>query len=69
MSTSSTNAKLVIIGDSIIVNFDKCSDVFDRFFLPFRTLNVGISGHKIQNVLWRVFNDFTSVSGIRHYSL
>ena len=62
MSTSSTNAKLVIIGDSIIVNFD-------RFFLPFRTLNVGISGHKIQNVLWRVFNDFTSVSGIRHYSL
>ena len=56
MSTSSTNAKLVILGDSIIVNFDKCSDIFDRFFLPFRTLNVGISGHKIQNVLWRVFN-------------
>ena len=56
MSTSSTSAKLVIIEDSIIVNFDKCSDIFDRFFLPFRTLNVGISGHKIQNVLWRVFN-------------
>ena len=56
MSTPSTNAKLVLIGDSIIANFDKCSDNFDKFFLPFRTLNFGISGDKIQNVLWRVYN-------------
>ena len=28
----------------------------DKFFLPFRTLNFGISGDKIQNVLWRVYN-------------
>ena len=56
MSTSSSNAKLVIIGDSIIANCDKCSDIFDKFFLPFRTLNFGISGDKIQNVLWRVYN-------------
>ena len=54
MSTSSTNAKLVLIGDSIFANFDKCSDIFDKFFLFFRTLNFGISGDKIQNVLWRV---------------
>ena len=27
-----------------------------RFFLPFSTLNFGISGGKIQNVLWRVCN-------------
>ena len=51
ISTSSTSAKLVLIGDSIIVNFDKCSDIFDKFILPFRTLNLGISGDKIQNVL------------------
>ena len=56
MSTSSTNAKLVLIGDSIIANFDKCSDIFDKFFLPFHTLNFGISEDKIQNVLWRVYN-------------
>ena len=56
MSTPSTNAKLVLIGDSIIANFDKCSDNFDKFFLPLRTLNFGISGDKIQNVLWRVYN-------------
>ena len=55
MSTSSTNAKLVLIGDSI-ANFDKCSDIFDKFFLHFRTLNFGISGDKIQNVLWRECN-------------
>ena len=56
MSTSSTIAKLVLIGDSIIANFDKCSDIFDKLFLPFRTLSFGISGDKIQNVLWRVYN-------------
>ena len=56
MSTSSTIAKLVLIGDSIIANFDKCSDIFDKFFLPFRTLNFGISKDKIKNVLWRVYN-------------
>ena len=56
MSTSSTNAKLVLIGDSIIANFDKCSNIFDKFFLLFRTLNFDISVDKIQNVLWRVYN-------------
>ena len=56
ISTSFTNAKLVLIGGSIIANFDKCSDIFDKFFLPFHTLNFGISEDKIQNVLWRVYN-------------
>ena len=56
MSTSSTNAKFLLIGDSIIANFDKCSDIFDKFFLHFRTLHLGISGDKIQNILWRVCN-------------
>ena len=51
MSQSSTNAKLILIGDSIIANFDKCRNIFDEFFLPFHTLNFGISGDKIQNVL------------------
>ena len=56
LSTSSTNAKLVLIGDSIIANFDKCSNIFDKFFLPFCTLNFGFNGDKIQNVLWHLCN-------------
>ena len=55
MPTSSTNAKLVLIGDSVIANFDKCSNIFDKFFLPFHTPNFGIRD-KIQNVLWHVYN-------------
>ena len=39
MSISSTNAKLVLIEDSIIANFNKCSNIFHKFFLPFRTLD------------------------------
>ena len=56
MSTSSTNAKLVLIGDSVIANIDKCNSIFDKCFLSFRTLNFGINGDKIKNVLWRVCN-------------
>ena len=56
LSMSSTNAKLVLIGDSIIESFDKCNDIFNKFFLSFRTVNFGISGDKIQNVLWCVCN-------------
>ena len=56
MSTSSSNAESVLIRDSIIANFDKCSDIFDKFFLPFHTLNFGISRDKIQNILWCVYN-------------
>ena len=55
-STSSTNVKLVLIGDSFIANSDKCNNIFDEFFLPFRTLNFSISRGKIQNVLWHVCN-------------
>ena len=31
VSTSFTSAKLVLIGDSIIANFDKYSNIFDNF--------------------------------------
>ena len=58
MSKSSTNTKLVLIGDSIIANFDKCKDIFDKFLMPFCTLDFGISGDKTQNVLWRVIMSY-----------
>ena len=53
---SSTNSKLVLLGDSIVANFSKCNDVYSKFFSSLHTLNFGISGDKIQNVLWRVEN-------------
>ena len=56
MSASSTNANLVLIRDSIIANFGKCNDIFDKLFLPFRPLIFGISRDKTQNVLWRLCN-------------
>ena len=65
MSTSSSNAESVLIRDSIIANFDKCSDIFHKFFLPFRTLNFGISRDKIQNVLWCVYN-MTLPASVEH---
>ena len=56
LTSVSKSCKLVFIGDSIISNFDKCSDIFDNFFSSFNAINFGISGDKIQNVLWRVRN-------------
>ena len=49
-------AGLVLIGNSIIANFYKCNNIFDKFLLSFRILNSGSSGDKIQDVLWRVCN-------------
>ena len=46
----------MLIGNSIIKNFDKCSDIYDKFFLPFHTLNFGISRDNIENVLWHVYH-------------
>ena len=56
MSTLSTNVKVVLIGDSMIVNFGKYNIMFDKLFLPFLTLNFGTAGDKSQNVLWRLCN-------------
>ena len=63
MSASSTNAKLVLIWDSVIANFDNSNDILENIFLSFRTLNFGISGNKIQNVVWRVCTMSLPTSG------
>ena len=47
MSTLPTNTNLVLIRDSIIANFDKCNDSFDKSFLSFRTLSFVIGGDKM----------------------
>ena len=47
MSKLPTNTKLMLIGDSAIATFDKCSNIFDHLFLLFSTLNIVISRDKI----------------------
>ena len=51
MSTLPTNTNLVLIMDSIIGNFDKFNDIFDKSFLSFRTLNFGIGGDKMSDAV------------------
>lgn len=47
MSKLPTNTKLMLIGDSAIASFDKCSNIFDHLFFFFSTLNIVISRDKI----------------------
>ena len=46
----------MLLGDSIFANFSKFSSLFDKHFSKFNTLNFGIGGDKIQNVLWHINN-------------
>ena len=48
--------RVLLIGDSIIANFSKFSPIFDKHFSKFHSLNFGIGGNKIRNVLWRINN-------------
>ena len=46
----------MLTGDYVFENFDKCNNIFDKFFLPFPTLNFGTGRDKIENVLWCLSN-------------
>ena len=56
LAISSQKCKVFLIGDSIIAKFSKFNSVFDKYFSKFNTLNFGIGGDKIQNVLWCINN-------------
>ena len=49
-------AKVILIGDSLISNLSRYPDVCKNYFSIHDTLNFGIQGDKIQNVLWRLNN-------------
>ena len=53
---SHSSSKILLIGDSIISNLSRYPDIWERYFISHRTLNFGIPGDKIQNVLWRIQN-------------
>ena len=50
-------AKTLLIGDSIIKNFQRhYYPIWERYFQQFSTINVGISGDRAEQVLYRVQN-------------
>ena len=49
---SSKNASTVLLGDSIVAGFLRYPNIWYKFFNE-NTINCGISGDKIQNILWK----------------
>ena len=49
---SSRNVSAVLLGDSIIAGFLRYPNIWYKFFDE-NTMNCGIGGDKVQNVLWR----------------
>ena len=47
-----SEAKVILIGDSLISNLSRYPDVWKNYFSIHNTLNFGIQGDKIQNILW-----------------
>ena len=52
---SSRNVSAVLLGDSIIAGFLRHPNIWYKFFDE-NTINCGIGGGKVQNVLWRAEN-------------
>ena len=46
----------LLIGDSLIAGLSRYSEIWRKYFEPLNTLNCGISGDRVQNVLWRCTN-------------
>ena len=52
-SLQQSPTKILLIGDSLISNWSRYPDVWKNYFSIHNTLNFGIPGDKIQNMLWR----------------
>ena len=57
-------ASVMVIGDSIIAGFRRYPTVWRDFILPYKTINLGIGGDRVENVLWRI-NDIVLPKSIR----
>ena len=49
-------ASVVVISDSIVAGFRRYPTVWRNFILQYKTVNLGIGGDRIENVLWRINN-------------
>ena len=57
-------ASVVVIGDSIVAGLRRYPTVWRNFILQYKTVNLGIGGDRIENVLWRI-NDKVLPKSIR----
>ena len=55
---------MVVIGDSIVAGLRGYPIVWRNFILQYKTVNLGIGGDRIENVLWRI-NDKVLPKSIR----
>ena len=53
-----------MIGDSIVAGLRRYPTVWRNFILQYKTVNLGIGGDRIENVLWRI-NDIVLPKSIR----
>ena len=51
-----SSAKILLIGDSRISDLGRYPEIRNKHFCRHNTLNLGIPGEKIQQVLWRIQN-------------
>ena len=47
-------AFVAVIGDSIVAGLRRYPMVWRNFILQYKTVNLGIGGDRIENVLWRI---------------
>ena len=57
-------ASVVVIGDSIVAGLRCYPIVWKDFILQSKTINLGIGGDRVENVLWRI-NDIVLPKSIR----
>ena len=57
-------ASAMVIGDSIVAGLRRYPTVCRNFILQYKTINLGIGGVRIENVLWRI-NDIVLPKSIR----
>ena len=57
-------ASVVVIGDSIVAGLRRYQTVWRNFILQYKTVNLGIGGDRIKNLLWRI-NDILLPKSIR----
>ena len=57
-----SQAKAVIIGDSLVANLSRYAEVWNSNLKPLNVVNCGIGGDGTENVLWRVDKMFLPAS-------
>ena len=55
---------VVVIGDSIVAGLRRYPTVWRNSFLRYRTINLGIEGDQLENILWRI-NDIVLPRSVR----